>query len=144
MEYRNFIDLIQFLSQEKGKDDTVIFLKKYSWERSARFAKMSAERSGKNDFEALKKILDPDSGRFQSTLIFEATESTDKVYQLKVKECIWASPFLKAKAGDLGFAAICYGDYAWATAFNPKIEMVREQTLMQGHDICDHRYLWKS
>jgi hypothetical protein len=48
---------------------------------------------------------------------------------------------LEAKAGDLGFAAICYGDYNMATGFNPKVRMVRDKTLMQGHAYCNHRYL---
>jgi hypothetical protein len=58
-------------------------------------------------------------------------------------ECIWAKTFLDANAGDIGYAQICIGDYTWAESFNPKITMVRDKTLMQGHDICNHRYLWK-
>ncbi len=30
-----------------------------------------------------------------------------------------------------------------AEGFNLKIEMVRDMILMQGHGICNHRYLWK-
>jgi len=33
---------------------------------------------------------------------------------------------------------------AFARAFNPQFEMVRDKTLMQGHDCCSHRYLWKA
>lgn len=38
---------------------------------------------------------------------------------------------------------MCFGDFAFAKAFNPNIEMVRDKTLMQGHACCNHRYLWK-
>ncbi len=55
---------------------------------------------------------------------------------------ILASTFLVAKAGDIGWASVCFGDYAWAEGFNPKIKLVRDKTLMQGHDICNHRYIW--
>jgi hypothetical protein len=58
-------------------------------------------------------------------------------------ECLWAKTFVDAGAGDLGNAAICHGDYAFARSFNPGIEMVRDKTLMQGHAYCNHRYLWK-
>ncbi|MFC2157491.1 L-2-amino-thiazoline-4-carboxylic acid hydrolase [Acidobacteriota bacterium] len=141
--YGNFISLSSFLEQEMGKEKAIEFLKKYASNRSAASAKRRAEQSGKNDFDALKAVFDPKSGGYKNTLIFHATENTDTVYELKVTDCIWANPFLRAKAGDLGFAAVCFGDYAWATAFNPKCEMVRDKTLMQGHDCCNHRYLWK-
>jgi hypothetical protein len=74
-------------------------------------------------------------------MIYEIVEDTDQALELKVKECIFAETFLKASAGDIGFAFICYGDYAWPRAFNPKIKMIRDKTLMQGHDCCNHRYV---
>jgi hypothetical protein len=58
-----------------------------------------------------------------------------------VTECIWASTFLHAREGDIGFAHVCYGDYAWSRGFNPKIKLVRDKTLMQGHPVCNHRYV---
>ena len=58
-------------------------------------------------------------------------------------ECIWAKTFLDYKLGDIGHAHVCWGDYAWAQGFNPKIRMVRDKTLMQGHACCNHRYLWE-
>ena len=69
------------------------------------------------------------------------TEDTTHVHEIKVTECIFATTFLEAKAGDLGFAIICYADYKMATSFNPKVKMVRDKTLMQGHACCNHRYL---
>jgi hypothetical protein len=49
---------------------------------------------------------------------------------------------LAKKAGDIGYAMVCWGDYAWAEGFNPKIKLVRDKTLMEGHDRCNHRYIW--
>jgi hypothetical protein len=72
----------------------------------------------------------------------EIVEDTEKAFELKITECIWADTFLKAKAGHIGYAWVCWGDYAWAEGFNPKIKMVRDKTLMQGHDRCNHRYIW--
>ena len=55
----------------------------------------------------------------------EIVEDTDTAFELKVGECIWADTFRRAEG------------------FNSKIEMVRDLTLMQGHSICNHCYLWK-
>jgi hypothetical protein len=62
----------------------------------------------------------------------EIVEDTDKAFELKVTECIWAATFLQAKAGEIGYAAVCYGDYAWAEGFKSKIKLIRDKTLMQG------------
>jgi len=59
----------------------------------------------------------------------------------KVTKCIWAEVFLKFDAGDIGWAYICHGDYAWTEGFNSKFKLVRDKTLMQGHDYCNHRYI---
>jgi hypothetical protein len=49
--------------------------------------------------------------------------------------------FIDANAGDLGYILSCYGDYASAEGFNPKMRMIRTKTLMQGSDCCNHRYV---
>jgi hypothetical protein len=59
---------------------------------------------------------------------------------MRVTKCIWARTFLDAGLGDVGYAHICHGDYAGVRGFNPALEMVRDKTLMQGHDCCNHRY----
>ena len=70
----------------------------------------------------------------------EVVEDTDAAFEIKVTECLWAQTFRKADAADLGAACICHPDYAAIEAFNPDYEMVRDKTLMEGHDCCNHRY----
>jgi len=139
-----FIPLTLFLSKTMGPEKAIELLKKFSAERSVEGAAESVKRLGGNDFAALKKLFSADSPAFQGVLTMAVTESTEKAHQLKVTECLWASTFRAANAGDQGFAAVCYGDYAFAKAFNPQFEMERDQTLMQGHSCCNHRYLLKS
>ena len=137
-----FIPLIKHCAKELGREKTVEMLKAFSSEGSIEGAKRAAQRLGKNDFEALKSFFSPSSPAYANTLTFTLTESTDKVHELRVTECLFAKTFLDAGAGDLGFAAVCFGDYGFARSFNPQIEMVRDKTLMQGDPICNHRYLW--
>jgi hypothetical protein len=138
---RDHIPFLKLLSKEIGEDRVKEILKKQTEERSIRIGKMMAKQFGSNDFDTLKKIFSPDSPNFKDSLTMSITESTDRVHELKVTECIFASVYLQQKAGELGWASVCHGDYAMATAFNPKIRMVRNKTLMQGHDCCNHRYL---
>lgn len=138
---RNYIPLLKFLTEELGKERVITLLKKHADERGTEIGKRFAEQSGGGDFAILKKMFSPDSPNFKNALTMSITEDTANVHEIKITECIYASTFLEAKAGDLGFAAICYADYNTASGFNPKVKMVRDKTLMQGHAYCNHRYL---
>lgn len=69
----------------------------------------------------------------------EIIENTDNVYEIKVTECLWAKIFREANAADIGYASICYPDFAAAEAGNRK--MFRTKTLMEGDKYCNHRWI---
>jgi hypothetical protein len=140
-QYRAYIRLAKALSQDLGKDKTLELLKKYTAERMLRVGQAQAKRSPDDKFSTYVAMFKDPEG-YKNTLTKEAVEDTDTVLELKVTECIWASTFLAAEAGDIGYAGVCYGDYAWAEGFNPRIKMIRDKTLMQGHDCCNHRYIY--
>jgi hypothetical protein len=139
-----FIPYIKFCSQSMGLDKTVEMLEAYAAASAPAAAANAAKRLGSNDLEAAKKYFDPANPNFAGTLTFTVPESTDKAFQLHITECLWATTFLEAKAGDLGYAAVCFGDFQLAKSFNPRLELVRTKTLMQGDDCCNHRYLFKA
>lgn len=143
LQFGNVISLAQYLTRTLGRDKAIAILEAHGTERSQQSARNRVERAGNNDFATLKQTFTPGTPGFKNTLVFDVVESTDRVHELKVTECLWANVWRGVGAGDEGFAAICHGDYAFATAFNPKIEMVRDKTLMQGDAFCNHRYLWK-
>ncbi len=71
---------------------------------------------------------------FNNVLDLEVIESTPNQRIFKITKCLWAKTFLEAEASDIGYALICYGDYASARSDNEKLE--RETTLMEGCDYC--------
>jgi hypothetical protein len=138
--YGEFIELAKALEKEWGRERTVEFLKKRTTEKMTQHGKRQAEETSDNSFEAYVKQF---RAGYENLLTKEVVEDTDTAFELKVTECIWADTFLPADAGHIGYAAVCWGDYAWTSSFNEKMTMVRDKTLMQGHDCCNHRYLWK-
>jgi hypothetical protein len=140
-EYSDFIPLTQYLTRTLGRERGLQLLEAYGAEQAVESARRLSQRMGGNDFAALKRLFSPEP--WGHMLTFEVAESTDRVHELNVTECLWAQTWLGAGAGAEGFAAICHGDYAFAKAFNPDLEMVRDKTLMQGHACCNHRYLWE-
>ena len=139
-QYREYIELVKELEKEWGRERTIEFLKKITTVKMTMYGKSQAERAPENSFEMYVRQF---REGYENMLTKEVVKDTDTVFELRVTECIWADTFLRADAGHIGYAAVCWGDYAWAESFNDKIVMVRDKTLMQGHDCCNHRYLWK-
>jgi len=140
LRYGEFIGLTKALEAVLGEERLIEFLKEDTTKKMLAYGKRQAEHSPDNGFAT---YVEQFRGGYDNLLAMEIVEDTDRVFELKVSECIWATTFLGAGAGNIGHAAVCFGDYAWARGFNPKIEMVRDKTLMQGHACCNHRYLWK-
>ena len=137
---RSFIRFARFLQKELGKEKVIELIKKDAEQRMLQRAKRDLKRLGNSDFKSYISIFrDP---RMLASLNMEIIQDTDKVFEIKVTDCLSAEGFLPSKAGDLGFAAVCWGDYAWAEGFNPKIKLIRNKTLMQGHKCCNHKYVW--
>ena len=139
-QYNEVIQLAKALKEEMGKDKAIEFIKKSTTKRLLKLGQDHAKRSPDNSFHTYMDTF-RNIERYKNTLTMEVVEDTEKAFELKVTECIWASTFLKTDAGDIGYAYVCYGDYAWAEGFNPKIKLIRDKTLMQGHDYCNHRYI---
>jgi hypothetical protein len=109
----------------------------YGKQEGAGFAK----EAGKNDLATYTQDLRKPNRFWQNVLTFQIIEDTPSAFETKVTECLWAKTYREANAGDLGYILSCYGDYASAEGFNPKMRMIRTKTLMQGNDCCNQRYV---
>ncbi len=137
---RSFIRFARFLQGEIGEERVLELIKKQTEQRLKAQARKDLDRLGKSDFKSYISIFrDPD---MLASLTMEIIEDTDTVFEIRVTDCLAAESFLPHKAGDIGYAAVCWGDYNWASDFNPKIQLIRDKTLMQGHDCCNHKYIW--
>jgi hypothetical protein len=80
---------------------------------------------------------------FQNMMTWEIIEQSEKAYEIKVSECLWAKTFQDRNAADIGYATVCYSDFSAAKATHPKITLERTKTIMQGHGYCNHRWKWE-
>jgi hypothetical protein len=137
---RAFIRFIKTLQGELGEDELVRLLNINSAEYGRSIGKMRAERASDTSLRTFVAQFRPP--RYSSILTHEVVEDTEKAFGLRVTECCIAETFQAAGLGGaIGHAAVCNMDYYWPTAFNPKLKMERDRTLMQGHDHCNHRYV---
>jgi hypothetical protein len=80
----------------------------------------------------------------QHALDAEIVERSPQAFAYRVKRCLWAKVFRDENAGDIGYAMVCYPDYAVARGLNPKLRLIRTRTLMQGDSDCVLRYQMES
>lgn len=141
MAYGSSLSLWRGFEKELGKEKFAALMKQIVDEAALRESAEMARKAGKNDLAAyMEPMKNPD--RFWSNVLtFRAVEDTPKAYEVRVTECLWAKTFHDANAADLGYLLSCYGDYASAKGFNPKMRLIRTKTLMQGDAFCNHRYV---
>jgi hypothetical protein len=139
-----YIPCIQRLSDEIGREKLIEMLKRLTSEAVAESVKKSTENLPNNDFATYVALSEERKNRFvEHVLTAEVLKETESEVRTNITECLWAETFREAEAADIGYAAICYPDFASASAFNPKIKLVRTKTLMQGHECCNFHYIWE-
>ncbi len=77
------------------------------------------------------------------TIVREVVEDSEHVFEMKITECLAEIVFREANALDLGYACVCHADFGLPVGINSKLKLIRTKTLMQGHDCCNHRYVWE-
>ena len=137
---RGMMPVIRAMRKELGDPETIRVLnvssEEIGRESGERQAQSVPDTSFENFVSVFRRMVSGNS------LTGEVVGDTDRVFELKVTECLWPEVFQKAGlAGDMGHAAVCNMDYSWPPAFNSDFKMERSKTLMQGHDCCNHRYL---
>lgn len=139
---RGKIDLIKTMVKELGEEKAIEIIQTNTREGALAMGKRQAKAAKKNDLNTYVDMF-RDKDRYKNTLTMEIIEDTEKAFELKVTECLYAVPYIDAGlGGDIGFAALCYMDYFWPKGFNENIKLVRDKTLVQGHKCCNHRYIW--
>ena len=136
------IELIKTIIKELGKDRAIEIIKTDTREGALALGKRQAQAAKKNDFYTYVDMF-RDTNRYKNTLTMEIIEDTEKAFELKITECLFAEPYIQSGlGGEVGFAALCYMDYFWPKGFNEKIKLVRDKTIMEGDAYCNHRYIY--
>jgi hypothetical protein len=137
---RLYIPTIRAVAAEMGMDK----LQKLLLEDMKKQVADQVKNMPSRDFSAFTQFFKNMNPFTANTLTFEIVQDTEKVFEMRFSECLWAKTFKEANAADIGFKFICSGDYVTAETFNPNIQLIRDKTLMQGHDCCNHKYVLKS
>ena len=139
--YADNLPLWRGLEHEIGSEKFFAMLKRVVDEAAARESAEYARKLGKNDLAAYIEDMKHADRFWQHVLTSQVVEDTPRAFEVRITECLWAKTYRDAKAADLGYVLSCYGDFAAARGFNPKMRLIRSKTLMQGDAFCNHRYV---
>ncbi len=138
-----FIPIMQEMANQMEKEKFLEILKKASYEANLKLGQRIGKRINANDLSFFPRAWLNPSVDFKHSMTYEIIENTKKAFEVKVTECLTELIFREAGAQDIGFAGVCYADYSFPIGLYSKIKLVRDKTLMQGHDCCNHRYVLK-
>ena len=139
---RNFIPYMKALAAQIGNEKLISMLQEATSEIARKgMAGRSMLKRDIATWVAGMKFMPP---LYQHALVVEIVEDTAQAFEFRVSQCLWAKAFREEDAAEIGYASICHPDFAVASAFNPKLKLIRTKTLMQGHECCNHRYVMES
>lgn len=140
MSYRLPIMILKQMEKDLGKEELLAMVKKASHAASVELGRQVSGRI--TSLQAFARPFKDDNSNLSKTLVREIVEDNDKVFELRVTECLAHAVFKQVDALDLGYACVCHADFGLPIGIHPKFKLIRNKTLMQGHDCCNHRYVW--
>lgn len=135
IEARLLIPLIEAFSAEMDRERVLEVVRsvilKLALQQGAQLAK-SLEVNDLEHFAAVQEGWKKDNA-----ILTEVLEQTDRKFSFNVYRCRYAEMYAHLGMRELGKMLSCDRDFALIEGFNPKIQLTRTQTIMEGADICD-------
>ena len=135
------VGFVRNLEGEVGKAKAMELLKAISDKSLLKRGQWQVQKAPDNSLQSYVAQFKQEDNKNWAT--FDIIEDNDKVFEMKITECLYATVYKDLKATDIGLIAVCQADYPWVEGFNPSIKLIRDKTLMEGHDCCNHRYVWE-
>ena len=134
-------DVLKAVAGEIGEEELLRILRKLSDASGEAQGREVAKQYPDRDFFSYNERFR--SGDMQEMLTYEIVKDSDEAFEISVSECVLVQPLVERDAGRIGDAWLCNADFSHARGFNPRITLVRDQTLMKGDPRCNHRYVWR-
>ncbi len=105
---------------------------------AAKAGKMMAEKYGGNSFKELIRMVS-EVWAEEGALEFSVLEETSQTLRFDVTRCQYAELYERLGVKEFGDCLSCNRDASLIRAFNPRMQLSRTQTIMQGASSCDFR-----
>jgi hypothetical protein len=132
----SFIPTMKVLSSRVGLET----IQEAACDSAAEDMRRSAASAPSRELADWAASLKKPNRLLEHVLTYDIIEDSQHAFEVRVTECLWATTFREADAAELGYSWVCHPDFAMATAFNPRMRLTRDTTLMQGDLCCNHRW----
>lgn len=102
--------------------------------------KEMAGRYGGNSMAELGRIV-REVWAEDDAMVIENLEETADSLSFDVTRCGYAELYERLDMKELGFCLSCSRDEPFTRGFNPRMRLIRTQTLMEGAPLCDFRFV---
>ena len=138
IEARVIGPFVEALAQELDRERVLAILRQTIVDLARRQGAERAAQVGDDSLAAF--AISAGDWRKGNALEIEVLEQTDERYSFNVTRCRYAEMYRSLGLAELGAVLSCNRDYSLIEGFNPEIQLVREQTLMEGASCCTFRY----
>jgi len=129
---------IEDLYKEIGKERSHQILKTTIENLAEKHGRESAINCGGNTLKDFANVLEMFSKKGENEK--NVLELNDDTYNFDMTKCKYAEMYRELGLPELGLMLSCTRDFAFCKGFNPKIQLTRTQTIMEGAQYCDFRF----
>ncbi|MHA2105164.1 MAG: L-2-amino-thiazoline-4-carboxylic acid hydrolase [Candidatus Hodarchaeales archaeon] len=134
--------LLEGFSEHFGKDQIIPVLNHIIEKDAKESGAKMVSLVGGNSMEDLAKVI-RDIWAEDNAMEMDFLEETDSHLSFNVTKCRYAEAYKKNNMTELGVYLSCDRDKPFTKSFNPNFELIRNQTIMEGADFCDFRFVNK-
>lgn len=136
------VPVIRALSQRIGRDEALAILQEVNQQEAFRRGQSMTENEGPNGMDELvDEVASWGEGGIWEMDVLEQTPTT---YFFNVTRCPYYEKYRELGLEEFGVEFSCCRDEPFARGFNPRLALVRTNTIMEGADHCDFRYYLRS
>lgn len=130
--------VIREVTRRYGNEEALAILRSVNQKEAFERGRKTAEHKQGNTIDLLAGDVATwgESGVWE----MEVLEQTPTTYFFNVTRCPYHEKYRELGIEEFGVALSCCRDEPFARGLDPKLELVRTKTIMEGEDFCDFRY----
>ena len=133
-----FASLIRGFIHEVGYAKVMEVVSSVIEEDAIAAGKRMAENYKGNSMKEMVRIL-KEVWADEDALEYTILEQTDQRFSFDVTKCRYAELYERLGIKEFGCVLSCSRDEPFIKSFNPRMKLIRTQTIMQGGSVCDFR-----
>lgn len=131
--------LIRAFAAEMGREKAIGIATAAIQADAEQGGKAAAERYGGNSLAELARVV-REVWAGDDAITIRVREESEREFRFDVVRCRYAEVYERMGIKEFGACLSCSRDGAFAQGFNPRLNLTRTHTIMEGAPVCDFRF----